>query len=69
LFDIKLEWTPEPAGASAPGPTPDSAAPAADPGGPSIFTAIQEQLGLRLVSTKGSVDVLIIDSAQKPTLN
>jgi len=40
--------------------------PAAEPTGPSLFTAIQEQLGLRLVPSKGPVDVYVIDSAQKP---
>jgi uncharacterized protein (TIGR03435 family) len=38
-------------------------------GGPSLFTALQEQLGLRLVSAKVPDDVIIIDSVQKPTAN
>jgi uncharacterized protein (TIGR03435 family) len=36
---------------------------------PSIFTAIQDQLGLRLKATRGSVEVLVIDSAEKPDAN
>ena len=67
LYDFKLQWTPEFAqGPVVPG-GPEPPPPPAD--GPSIFTAIQEQLGLRLESTKGPVDVLVIDSVQKPSEN
>jgi uncharacterized protein (TIGR03435 family) len=69
LFDIKLEWVP---GAEAP-PLPFSQNPDAPPpppvDGPSIFTAIQEQLGLRLEGAKGPLEVIVIDSAQRPAEN
>lgn len=64
-YDMELTWTPEEL------PTlpadPDQARP--DPNGPSIFTALQEQLGLRLEPSKGPVEMLVIDSAEKPAQN
>lgn len=59
-FDIHLKWA-----VDAPR---DPAAPGADEG-PSIFTALQEQLGLKLESTKGPVEVLVIDHIEKPSAN
>jgi uncharacterized protein (TIGR03435 family) len=65
-FDLELHWTPDvpPRREAPPGAPPP---PPIDPNGPSIFTAIQEQLGLKLESTKGPVDVLVIDHAERPT--
>ena len=66
-YDIKLEWTPD-SGASGPGgdgPPP----PPTDGTGATIFTAIQEQLGLKFEAAKGPVDTYRIDSVQKPTEN
>ena len=66
-FDISMEWTPdESQTAMLP---PDAPKPAADSAGPSIFTALQEQLGLKLESQKGPVELLVIDRAEKPTEN
>jgi uncharacterized protein (TIGR03435 family) len=48
-------------------PPPGANIPAPDPDAPSIYTAIQEQLGLKLESTKGPVEVLVVDSAEHPT--
>jgi uncharacterized protein (TIGR03435 family) len=68
-YDIKLQWTPEiEQGPGLPG-GPESSAPRVDAQGPSIFTALQEQLGLRLESSKGPVEVIVIDSVQKPSEN
>ena len=63
MYTIHLEWTPDSLAAAA----TESAT--ATPAGPSLFTAIQEQLGLKLNSTKGPVDVLVIRSVEKPSEN
>jgi len=71
-FDFKLEWTPDPGQSGGPfggGPPGADTPPPPDPNGPSIFTAVQEQLGLRLESQKGPVEMLIIDKVEKPSEN
>jgi uncharacterized protein (TIGR03435 family) len=50
-FAIDLEWSPDQTASDK----------------PSIFTATQEQLGLKLESTRGPVDVIVIDHVEKPT--
>jgi uncharacterized protein (TIGR03435 family) len=68
-FNATLEWTPEVAPSP---PSPDDASqptPLADSAGPSIFTALQEQLGLKLESKKGPVEVLVIDRVERPSQN
>jgi uncharacterized protein (TIGR03435 family) len=69
IFDFKLEWDPAMWDPEM-GP-PSEASPAAnDPGGPSLFTAIQAQLGLKLEARKGPVEVLVIDHIERiPTEN
>jgi uncharacterized protein (TIGR03435 family) len=52
----------------APG-TEDGAVTATDDSDPSIFTMVQEQLGLKLVPARGPVEVLIIDHAEQPSEN
>ncbi|HEY6392831.1 MAG TPA: M56 and DUF3738 domain-containing protein, partial [Bryobacteraceae bacterium] len=67
-YDIKLEFTPEDGPGRGPGDGAE-AAPPPDATGPSIFTALQEQLGLKLESSKGPVEIIIIDRIEKPTAN
>jgi uncharacterized protein (TIGR03435 family) len=58
-FDFELKWTPDDRRAA------DNAADA----GPSIFTALEEQLGLKLVSARGPVEVIVIDHIERPSVN
>ena len=71
-YDFTLTWTPEPPEGPPPsadvGGVTQSPTPSGD-AGPTLFTAIEEQLGLRLESTKGPVDVLVIDHVERPTEN
>lgn len=61
-FDLHLKWAVDPL--NGPGPTPSP-----DPAGPSLFAALQEQLGLKLESAKGPVEVLVIDHVEKASAN
>ena len=67
-WDFTLTWTPDDSqfggrGGQAPPPADNVAAP------PGLFTAIQEQLGLKLDSTEAPAEVLVVDRAEKPTEN
>lgn len=75
-YDYDLEFTVDPAmRGRGPGGGLPPAAPApgsdrvVDPAGVSIFTAVQEQLGLKLDSQRGPVPVLVIESVTQPTEN
>ena len=63
-FDFDLEFAMDGALAGAGAPVPPT-----DPNLPSIFTALQEQLGLKLEATRAPVDVLVIDRVERPTPN
>ncbi len=67
-FDVELTWTPDQMPQRSAGADPSKAkAVKVDPNGPSIFTALREQLGLKLESSKGPVEVLVIDRVERPT--
>jgi len=67
LFDFRLEFA---ADENTPGLAPGNpAAPSDQPGRPSIFTALQEQLGLKLDAARGPVAFLVIDSIERPSEN
>ncbi len=68
-YDIHLQWTPDESQLSQMQLPPDMPKPNFDPNGPSIFTALQEQLGLKLESEKGPVEVFVIDHAERPSEN
>ncbi len=61
FYDFDLRYAPR-------GPGVSTEAAVADPR-PSIFTAVQEQMGLRLVAETGPVDVLVVNSVNLPTEN
>ena len=55
VYDFALKWTPELG--------------SADPEAPNLFTAVQEQLGLKLESARGPVEVVVVDRIEKPTFD
>ena len=61
-YDFTLKWTPESV-------APAGSAPGVDNSGPGLFTALEEQLGLKLVSQKGSVETLVVEFVDKPSTN
>jgi uncharacterized protein (TIGR03435 family) len=67
FYDFKLEWTPEPSPGLA--AAPDAAANLPPSNGPDLFTAVREQLGLKLDSRKGPIEVMVIDHVERPSEN
>jgi uncharacterized protein (TIGR03435 family) len=72
-YTYLLQWTPDdappPMSRIGNGPPSSGDAPPPDANGPSLFTALQEQLGLKLESAKGAVDVIVIDHIEAPSAN
>jgi uncharacterized protein (TIGR03435 family) len=71
-YDFALKWTPDEGQGQmfrGAGDPPKDGAPPPESAGPSILTALQEQLGLKLESQKGPVDVIVIDHLEKPSEN
>jgi uncharacterized protein (TIGR03435 family) len=70
-YDFKLEWSPDPGELTGRFGRDEIPKPASAPdlSGPSIFTALQEQLGLKLESQKGPIETIVIDRVEKPTAN
>jgi uncharacterized protein (TIGR03435 family) len=64
-FDFRLIFAFEPPS----GATGAARIPLTDPAGPSIFTALQEQLGLKLEGTRGPAEAFVIDHAEMPEAN
>jgi uncharacterized protein (TIGR03435 family) len=63
-YDFKLQWTPDDLAAAT-----SEDAPPSDSPWPSLFTALQDQLGLKLEPQKGPVQTLVVDHAEKPSGN
>jgi uncharacterized protein (TIGR03435 family) len=67
-FDFHLEWVPDEA-VAPPSGADDPTSPPLDVKGASLFTAVEQQLGLKLDSGKGPVEVIVIDRVEKPSAN
>jgi bla regulator protein BlaR1 len=64
-FDFTMEWSPGPSGA----PPSDAATTPSEPLGPTPLQALRDQLGLRVESTKGLVQILVVDRVERPSEN
>jgi uncharacterized protein (TIGR03435 family) len=63
-YDFEIEWAPDETQFGGDGPKASADTPSSP-----LFTAIQEQLGLKLVATKGPVDALVVDKVERPSAN
>jgi len=68
-YDVDLKWTPTPDQLPPGPPPPGVEPPPIDPNGPSLFAALQEQLGLKLEAERGPVEVLVIERLEPPSEN
>jgi uncharacterized protein (TIGR03435 family) len=74
-YNFTLNWTPDPGMAplapsgGLPPPAPPVSGASPDSSGPSIFTALEEQLGLKLQPATGTFDVIVVDRVERPSEN
>jgi len=71
IYDFTLQWTRDQNQQIGGGTTPaaDSSTVSPDSNAPSMFTAVQEQLGLKLTSQRSLIDILVIEHAARPSEN
>lgn len=69
MYDFSLKYAPDGRYVGPFAPPPGAPAPPVDPDAPSLSTAVQEQLGLKLEAARGPVEVVVIDKFEKPTLD
>jgi uncharacterized protein (TIGR03435 family) len=68
-YDFTLKWSTQAGNPALFGLPPGAPPPPADPDAPDVFTAVQEQLGLKLESARGPVPVVVVDRLEKPALD
>ena len=69
LYDFSIKYAPDGRYAGPLAPPPGAPTPPVDPDAPGFITALQEQLGLKLESARGPVEVMVIDRFERPTLD
>jgi uncharacterized protein (TIGR03435 family) len=68
-YDFSLRFAPEPGAFGPFGAPPPGVLPPPDPDAPNLYTAVQEQLGLKLENARGPIEVVVIDRLEKPTVD